>query len=632
MNHYLWLISLFICIRAVSNEPIVRTKFGPIRGKQMTTKRGFTVAAYLGIPYAEPPVGQLRFKNTQPWKQRWMNVHNTMNDGSICPQLNGNMEVIGDEDCLYLNIFVPQISAKKGLPVLVFIHGGAFISGSNNSTLYAPDYLLDQGIILVTVNYRLGILGFLSSGNEASPGNYGLKDVIEALFWIQANIEEFGGNASLITLAGHSAGASIAHHLALSNRTENLFDKVITHSGSANAPWAVHTPKSMKMRYITVAIELGCANNRKIMEINDPNNESNMDRESIVEDDKTIVECLRTKSPGEITKMLNYFHLWRGKYPQVNFGPTIEPEAEGAIITKHPMVAIENNEFRDIPWLSGVVNDEGYLESISMILNSELRDEFKEEFEDVVSFALEQEEIIGNHSEYVTQLENFYFPISSVSEYNLKSFMENVTMMMTDALITYWSYEALSAQSSMMNSSAFFFEFSYDGTFSGTFAYGTTVHFGITHGDDMNYLFPIYNKEFEDLDLHNTLDDITMINIMTEIWGNFIKTGIPSAQLSPQWRPYQEDFRFMRLGMGRSPDILMENDFHPMRMEFWNNLMKSVGAPRDIIFPQTIEENGNDDDTPNQLMKNATMSDDATQVTLFDKRIILILIIGYYIF
>lgn len=109
-------------------------------------------------------------------------------------------------------------------------------------------------------------------------------------------------------MAGHSAGAAIVHHLALTNRTENLFDKIITHSGSANAPWAIHTAKYSKIRYITIAIELGCTTNRKIMEVDDPTNElSKGDQESIIDDDMKILNCLRKKNPEDIIKMLSYF-------------------------------------------------------------------------------------------------------------------------------------------------------------------------------------------------------------------------------------------------------------------------------------------------------------------------------------
>ncbi|KAK0167316.1 hypothetical protein PV327_004731, partial [Microctonus hyperodae] len=622
MYHYLWLISMFICVKAASREPIVRTNFGPIRGKWMNSNRGLLIAAYLGVPYAQPPIGKFRFKSPQPWQQHWINVHNAIEDGPKCPQLDENMKMVGDEDCLNLNIFVPQISDKRKLPVLVYVHGGSFVTGSNNSTLLAPNYLLDQEIILVTVNYRLGIFGFLSSGNEASPGNYGLKDVIEALVWIQANIEDFGGNTSLVTLAGHSAGAAIVHHLALTNRTENLFDKIITHSGSANAPWAIHTAKYSKIRYITIAIELGCTTNRKIMEVDDPSSDlSKNDQESIVQDDMEILKCLRKKNPEDIVKMLSYFYLWRDS-PYINFGPVVEPPAEDAVIIKHPMVTIENEEFRDIPWISGVTADEGYIKSLNLILDAELRDEFKDAFDEIITIVLEQEEIIGHHKEYAHQLIQFYFPDFDDLAYDQQSFVNNITMMFGDALFNYWSFEALSRQSSAMNSSAFFFKFTYDGTFSATFSSGLTRNFGITHGDDINYIFPIYNNMYEDLELNNTLNDITMINIMTEMWGNFMKTGIPSAQLSPHWQPYQEDFRFMKLGMGRSPDISMENDFLPMRMEFWNNLMTSVGAPRDTLFPEVIDDNEDGEEAVNQILMNATNLPNSVKSFLLDIKII----------
>lgn len=122
-------------------------------------------------------------------------------------------EVTGDEDCLYLNVFRPQQRRKNAaLPVIVYIHGGGFRHGSANPAAVGPDYFMDaESVILVTVQYRLNVFGFLSSGDVECPGNYGLKDQQQALRWVRRNIQPFGGDPKSVTLMGHSAGAASAH-------------------------------------------------------------------------------------------------------------------------------------------------------------------------------------------------------------------------------------------------------------------------------------------------------------------------------------------------------------------------------------------------------------------------------------
>ncbi|XP_049791554.1 venom carboxylesterase-6-like [Schistocerca nitens] len=151
----------------------------------------------------------------------------------------------GSEDCLYLNVYVPA-AASGPLPVMFYIHGGAFKFGypffSN------PDYLVEKGVVLVTISYRLGALGFLSLMNDDIPGNAGLKDQVLALQWVQRNIAAFGGDPSKVAIFGGSAGAGSTSHLFLSPVTEGLFSEVIMESGVATAPWAL-TDKPRERAY-----------------------------------------------------------------------------------------------------------------------------------------------------------------------------------------------------------------------------------------------------------------------------------------------------------------------------------------------------------------------------------------------
>lgn len=144
----------------------------------------------------------------------------------------------GSEDCLYLNVYTPDIKPKKPLPVMFWIHGGAFCSGSGEDDFYGPELLVRQGVILVTINYRLEVLGFLCLHTKDVPGNAGMKDQVQALRWVNKNIGNFGGDPNNITIFGESAGAaSVTYHL-ISPMSRGLFKKVIAQSGVCTNHWA----------------------------------------------------------------------------------------------------------------------------------------------------------------------------------------------------------------------------------------------------------------------------------------------------------------------------------------------------------------------------------------------------------
>ncbi|XP_063978679.1 carboxylic ester hydrolase-like [Diachasmimorpha longicaudata] len=592
---YLWSTCFIISsAKASLNEPIVHTKLGTIRGKWLRSVRNVDVAAFLGVPYAEPPIGSLRFENPRNWTGHWKQIHNAVEDGPPCVQPTNDGRIIGKEDCLYLNIYVPAIPYDSKLSVLVFIGGEDFITGSNNSTELAPDYLMDQGIIVVTVNYRLGILGFLSTGNEAGPGNYGVKDVFLALQWIQTNIEDFGGDINSVTLSGASAGAALAHHLVLSNRTEGLFHQLITHSGSALAPWAMHPARFARIRYLAVAVAMNCTTRDKIMDIAYmPTTHTLFEDIQQVTEDTKILECLRNSYAHDITEKLSLFDEWFGS-PHGIFGPTLEPDSDGALITRNPRTIIANEEFRDIPWITGVVSDEGLLRAIELQSNNSLLEALAENLEEAIPIILEMEEVVADVSLFTEELMEFYFPEGFRP--NRTDFFENITALLGDGLFYYWSYEGVVTQAEKMNSSVYSYVFSYQGTFSSTLENRISARLGVSHGDDINYLFPFLNSQLADLQLYNTIEDTTMINIMTEMISSFVKRGAPFAQLTPDWRPYQEDFRFMRLGMEeRSPDISMERYFLPIRMDFWYRLMSNVSVPREQLFFELYEDDSAED-------------------------------------
>lgn len=210
----------------------------------VTHANGTGYCSYLGIPYARPPVDELRFEPPQPWIQNASESRVEYTELSdICPQRRWRIGYLGSEDCLYLNVYTPiQLTATKPptslLPVFLWIHGGSYNLGSSSSDVNGPQPIIERDVIVVTVNYRLGPLGFLSMPEANITGNNGLKDQQLAMRWVSENIASFGGDRNAITLVGWSAGSSSVSFHLYTESSRGLFSRAILMSGVMNNHWA----------------------------------------------------------------------------------------------------------------------------------------------------------------------------------------------------------------------------------------------------------------------------------------------------------------------------------------------------------------------------------------------------------
>ncbi|KAG5884816.1 hypothetical protein JTB14_012024 [Gonioctena quinquepunctata] len=246
MFRHIVIVALLGCILIISdvnssqNEPSVTTTLGQIKGTIITSRLGKPINSFRGIRYAKAPVNELRFKPPVPI-EKWEGVLDATKDGPLCPQPTYDPV---SEDCLFINVYstkLPIGSENPKRPVIVFIHSGGLYSLGSASYWNGPNYLLDQEVVLVTFNYRLGALGFLSTGDKEAPGNNGLKDQVAALKWVKHNIASFGGDPNSVTLLGHGSGAmSVVLHM-VSPMSQDLFHKAAAMSGFSSRSLANST-------------------------------------------------------------------------------------------------------------------------------------------------------------------------------------------------------------------------------------------------------------------------------------------------------------------------------------------------------------------------------------------------------
>ena len=235
---------------------------------------GKQVDVWNSIPFAQPPVGELRFRHAKPmdpWgdvvrdtralpNSCWQKIDTFFGNFTGSTMWNANTEL--SEDCLYLSVTVPRPRPKNAV-VMVWIYGGGFVSGTSTLEVYDPKILVsEENVIFVSIQYRLASLGFLYFDQPGAPGNMGMLDQVAALQWIHSNIVFFGGNPDNITLFGESAGAaSVSMHL-LSPLSRNLFNRAIMQSGSATAPWTIGNKEETITRGLNLAETVGCPHNR----------------------------------------------------------------------------------------------------------------------------------------------------------------------------------------------------------------------------------------------------------------------------------------------------------------------------------------------------------------------------------
>ncbi|XP_046350410.2 cholinesterase 1-like [Haliotis rufescens] len=338
------LVTLLAVVHIAKTQK-VSTLNGPLHGQRLSVL-GRSVNVYYGIPYAKPPVGDLRFKNPQPSESWGPEVRDAQNPTPSCIQPKDVIKTAGthretpddySEDCLHLNVWAPTDS-DGNLAVMVWIHGGGWYFGSTRLQLYEGKYLAaENNVIVVSMNYRLGPLGFSYLGPYTIPGNMGLMDQRLALKWVKDNIVYFGGDPTRVTIFGESAGgASVGHHLA-SPLSRDMFDRAIMQSGTHISPWAYTVPKTAKRKMKRFADLLGC-----------PSSSTDTD----------IYDCLKTADAQTMADV---------QFGLFDEGIAFVPVVDGYFLPDDPTTLLSSGSIKQTSVLHGFTKDEAALFSAVLL-------------------------------------------------------------------------------------------------------------------------------------------------------------------------------------------------------------------------------------------------------------------------
>ncbi|CAL1530127.1 unnamed protein product [Lymnaea stagnalis] len=486
-----------------SQHVLANTSYGTLRGVADFNNSTGGVIKFLGVPFAKPPTGSRRFKRPEA-PDRWSGERSALQAGPWCPQAL-DPKVIGliklDEDCLTLNVYTPR-SSSYPLPVMVWIHGGAFYRGSGS--LFNGEELAQRGVVLVTFNYRLDVFGFLSTEDDILPGNYGLLDQILALEWVKRNIAAFGGDPNRVTVFGESAGGSSVSLLLLSPLASGLFQKAIIESGSALAPWSITYPTSQLSLNGISRLTGEKVNCRQINSVD-------------------FLACVQAANATDLLSASTQLRL--STKLDVIYIPRVETVF--GVVPARPSQLLTSGQFTKVDTIRGYNTHE----ALFLLVNTSsiTRPEFRQKISRVISpFKLSDMDAI------LSQFEEVY--LANVSDGDL--IIRHALSAISDyAFIAPIVLETKLAAAAAPSNKNYLYEFQYKRSVSATPAWIQAVH-----GDEVPFVFDSFsNPLLWPVDQGHTREDEDVSDEIIQLWTNFAKTGAPTDDVSLNalsWKPF----------------------------------------------------------------------------------------------
>ncbi|XP_053674709.1 uncharacterized protein LOC128725016 [Anopheles nili] len=543
---------------SVHRQLIVRQ--GQLRGVSSTLPNGGRYHYFKGIPYAKPPVGRLRFKAPVPLERFRKPVLDCYAERADSIQFDFFSGFIFGSECgLYLNVYTPQLPEEPrtyGFAVMVFLHGGGFSCGSGSSLFYNPEYFLQRGVIVVTINYRLGPFGFLHLPEAGVEGNAGLKDQLMALRWINENIAQFGGDPNNVTLFGESAGSFSVYLHMLSPNSSKYFHRAICQSGVVCSSSFMQT-NPLEMAF-NLARYFGYTG----------------------ESQQEALETLQQVPPKLLAKHQRKA-LGQDNYKQRDlvfvFLPVVEQTlTDDSIITQSPEVILKSYDTLRMPLLEGCNDAEGILGLF--ILNQQIRIGDIHLMPERMSAKIFPQLSPAERTELAKKVCQFYFadsPPTAWSADQIKHLLTDTIFLIDSTINAEWlaRYQP--------NLRHYHYRFTFDGRFSLLKRlFHKAIVSGACHGDDTLYMF---NPKFLP-NLGPSSDECRVRDNFVALWTSFAKHGDPSVDsrdiVDVQWRPVEkikrdshDDFRINCLEINVQPAMI--GDPCQERTRFWRNLLKT---------------------------------------------------------
>ncbi|HEX4002438.1 MAG TPA: carboxylesterase family protein [Candidatus Acidoferrales bacterium] len=482
-------LAAFACAAAIgfsttarAQEPKgVRTQAGRVQG---TVEDG--VGVYKGIPFAAPPVGDLRWRAPQP-PDPWKGVKPADKFAPACMQVPALLPVFGinpvplSEDCLYLNVWTPAKSPKDKLPVMVWIYGGGFTSGATQYPLYDGVKLAKKGVVVVSIAYRVGVFGFfadpeLTAEQGGHSGDYGLMDQIAGLDWVKHNISAFGGNPGRVTIFGESAGGIAVSMLAASPLAKGLFQGVISESGGNFAPAQKHGEGGENMVSLATAEHNGAALLSRL-------------------DVKSIADARHL--PAEV--------LLKAQGPDLG---SAWPDFDGYVLLGDQYDLYKAGRYNDTPVLIGTNADEGALFTPTATVSG---------FEHMVR---------SGYGEYADKILSVY-PANSDS-----LALHSQRDLFRDTAFAWHTWTWARLQSQTGRSKVFVYYFSHRPNYPDTPGF---KDWGAAHGSELAYVFGNFVET-----MPATGNDEAVSEQISSYWVNFAKTGDPNGAGLPTWPAFTD--------------------------------------------------------------------------------------------
>uniref|UniRef100_A0A023EWG4 Carboxylic ester hydrolase n=1 Tax=Aedes albopictus TaxID=7160 RepID=A0A023EWG4_AEDAL len=522
--------------------PIVHTGLGSIRGTILESRLGRKFYAFRGIRYANAPVGQLRFQPPQP-VDAWNGTLDATEDGPMCPQPALDQSDVS-EDCLRLNVYSSVIPGENvRIPprdVLVYLHPGGFYVFSGQSKNNAgPQNLMDQDVVLVTINYRLGSLGFMSTGTKDCPGNAGFKDQVMALKWVRDHISAFGGRSDSVTLMGYSAGALSNTLHMVSPMSKGLFHRVIVMSASGVSQVQIPTDQiHLAQKQATL---LNCT----------------------TADIAEMVDCLREKPASDYADTLaDMFVLsWN---PVLLWTAVVEPDfGQERFLIEDPTQSFLKGDFVKVPVIAGITQDEFAGPAVSFLRNDTLRNELDTNF-DTLAPVLFLYDDYPNRLNITRQLREKFLGDEPLS---LNRSIQGLNYLFADSLIGFAVHRFVQLVSP--HTPVYQYKFSYVGRYSFFYYPDDQTPYGAVHHDDLLYLLSIPSVA----PIFNVTDpESKTVERLTGMWTAFAKSGDPNTVQGidkPNWIPVTERVdNYLNIG----EDLKMETGLFTERFSFWDQL------------------------------------------------------------